>query len=123
MSSVVHFEIPADDVERASKFYNMLFNWKPEKVPGPYEYWMLHTKKTESDFGINGGISRRKSESEHIIDYIEVDSIENYLRKVESLGGKVVEKKTAIHKMGWFAICLDTEKNTFGLWETDENAK
>lgn len=122
MSSVVHFEIPVDDVERASKFYNMLFGWMPEKVPGPYEYWMVNTKKTEGELGINGGISRRKKESEHIVDYIEVDSIDNCLRKVENLGGKIIEQKTAIPKMGWFAICEDTEKNAFGIWETDENA-
>lgn len=123
MSSVVHFEIPADDVERASKFYNMLFGWRAEKVPGPYEYWMIHTKKTESDCGINGGISRRKNESEHIVDYVDVDSVDICLDKVEQLGGKIIEKKTAIPKMGWYAICLDTEKNVFGVWQTDENAK
>ena len=123
MSSIVHFEIPVDDVERASKFYNMLFNWRPEKVAGPYEYWIVHTKKKEEEFGINGVMSRRKKQSDHIINYIDVDSIENYVRKVEHLGGKIVEQKTAVPKMGWFAICEDTENNYFGLWETDENAK
>jgi predicted enzyme related to lactoylglutathione lyase len=123
MSSVVHFEIPVEDVERASKFYNMLFGWKPEKVPGPAEYWFVHTKKTENESGIDGGISRRKNPAEHIVDYIEVDSIDDCLKKVEQLGGKVVEQKAAVPRMGWYAICLDTEENTFGIWQTDSNAK
>ena len=123
MLSVVHFEIPADDVERASKFYNMLFGWKAEKVPGPSEYWLVHTKKSKEECGIDGGISRRKNPSEHIVDYVEVESIDNYLKKVEQLGGKIVEQKSAVPKMGWYAICLDTEQNTFGIWQMDENAK
>lgn len=121
MLSVVHFEIPADDVERASKFYNMLFGWKPEKVPGPSEYWMIHTKTKEQ--GIDGGISRRKNPKEHIVDYIEVESIEDCLQKVEDLGGEIIDNKTAIPRMGWYAICKDTENNAFGIWQKDENAE
>ena len=37
--------------------------------------------------------------------------------------GKVVVPKMAVPKMGYLAICLDTENNTFGIWETDESAK
>ncbi|HAL44747.1 MAG: hypothetical protein A2Y12_15620 [Planctomycetes bacterium GWF2_42_9] len=123
MLSFVHFEIPADDIERASKFYNMLFGWRAEKVSGPCEYWMMNTKKTPEECGINGGISRRKNSAEHIVNYVEVDSMDNYIKKVEQLGGKVIEPKTPISKMGWYAVCLDTENNTFGIWQTDANAK
>jgi hypothetical protein len=42
---------------------------------------------------------------------------------VQKIGGKVVVPKMAVPGMGYLAICLDTENNTFGIWETDENAK
>jgi uncharacterized protein len=41
MSSIVWFEIPADDVERAKAFYGALFGWKIEKFPGQMEYWHI----------------------------------------------------------------------------------
>jgi predicted enzyme related to lactoylglutathione lyase len=34
MPTIVHFEIPADDIERSKKFYTDLFGWKIEKWPG-----------------------------------------------------------------------------------------
>ena len=44
MPTIVHFEIPAEDIERSKKFYSELFGWKIEKFPGETpagEYWML----------------------------------------------------------------------------------
>ena len=41
--TIVHFEIPADDVEKLGKFYGQLFGWKIEKMPGPVEYWGIQT--------------------------------------------------------------------------------
>ena len=34
MPTIVHFEIPSDDIERSKKFYNELFGWKIDKWPG-----------------------------------------------------------------------------------------
>ena len=47
MFNVVHFEIPADDVERAQKFYGELFGWKIEKFtsPMPMDYWMIDDRR------------------------------------------------------------------------------
>ncbi len=47
MPNIVHFEIPADDVERARKFYGELFGWKIEKFTGPtpIDYWSITTGK------------------------------------------------------------------------------
>ena len=42
-ASIVWFEIPADNVERAKKFYGDLFGWKIEKFPGPMDYWHIDT--------------------------------------------------------------------------------
>jgi predicted enzyme related to lactoylglutathione lyase len=58
-----------------------------------------------------------------IINYIDVPSVDEYIKKVEKLGGKVIMGKSPVPGMGYFAICLDTENNGFGIWEDDRNAK
>ena len=47
-STIVHFEIPADNPERAAKFYRELFGWKIDKWENPngIEYWMVQTVPT-----------------------------------------------------------------------------
>ncbi len=47
MPTIVYFEIPADNVERANKFYRELFGWELKKWEGPMEYWMFETKEKE----------------------------------------------------------------------------
>ncbi|KKG15484.1 VOC family protein, partial [Methanosarcina sp. 2.H.T.1A.15] len=56
---MVHFEIHAEDIERAKKFYEDVFGWKIEKWEGPIEYWNITTGKQE-DPGIDGGLMRRQ---------------------------------------------------------------
>jgi predicted enzyme related to lactoylglutathione lyase len=125
MPNVVHFEIPADDVARAQKFYSELFGWKIEKFTGPahMDYWMILTGKEEGQMGIDGGLMKRQDPQQQIIIYIDVPSVDEYLKKVEILGGQVRMPKTAIVGMGYFAVCHDTEKNGFGLWENNSEAK
>jgi len=47
----------------------------------------------------------------------------HYTSEIERLGGKIIFPKTAVPEMGYFAICLDTEKNAFGIWEANKDAK
>ena len=54
MNRPVHFEIPADDVERAVAFYQKTFGWTIKKWDGPIPYWMV-TTGPEDEGGINGG--------------------------------------------------------------------
>jgi predicted enzyme related to lactoylglutathione lyase len=56
-------------------------------------------------------------------NFIGVKSVDEYSTKISQSGGKVVMAKKAVPGMGYFALCLDTENNSFGLWETDPNAK
>lgn len=123
MSTIVHFEIPADDLERAKKFYAELFGWKIEKYPGPMEYWMITTTNEKGEKAIDGGMMKRQNQQQPITNYIDVLSIDEYAVKVEKLGGKVVVPKYAIPGVGYFAVCLDTENNSFAIWENDKNAK
>ncbi|MBN2477210.1 MAG: VOC family protein [Pirellulales bacterium] len=122
MPTIVHFEIPADDVERAKEFYGSLFGWKIEKTPGPMDYWMISTTNAEGEKAVDGGMLPRQHPQHPITNYIDVPSIEQYVAKIEQLGGKVVVPKTAVPTFGYFAVCLDTENNTFAIWECDAGA-
>ncbi len=111
MSTIVYFEIHFEDAERAKKFYTELFDWKIEKAPGT-EYYMITTQE-----GTNGGMMKRFNINQKITDYFGVHSVRESAAKVETLGGKILVPKTAIAKMGYFALCMDPEGNVFGFWE------
>ncbi len=120
-ASIVWFEVPADNVERARKFYGELFGWKIEKFPGPMEYWHIDTGG--GDDTPDGGLLKRQNPGQQgITSYISVASVDQFVAKVQKLGGKVCMPKTAVPQMGYFAICQDTENNTFALWEIDKGA-
>ena len=127
MPTIVHFEIPADDVERSKRFYSDLFGWKIEKWSGSnsigMDYWTINTTDEKGNKALGGGMMKRQGPQQPITNYIDVKSIDEYSSKVQQLGGKVHVPKTAVPGMGYFAICLDTENNAFGIWETNEGAK
>ena len=121
MPRVVHFEIPADNPERASKFYSEVFGWQIEKWDGPFDYWMV-TTGPEGEMGINGGIMRRTGELNGgsptaYVCTVGIDSLDQYIAKVEAHGGKIVVPKMEIPGVGWMAYCKDTEGNQFGLMQ------
>jgi predicted enzyme related to lactoylglutathione lyase len=119
--NVVWFNIPADDVKRAQKFYKSLFGWKITPFRGMGDF--LHIDTGGHDASPDGGIGQRQGEDHAIVNYIGVESIDKFLKKVQKLGGKVCMPKTAVPQMGYFAVCQDSEKNGFGFWERDRNAK
>jgi uncharacterized protein len=121
MPSITWFDIPADDPSRAKRFYTQIFGWTIDPFPVPYkrEFWMV---ATGSD-GVSGGdLFRRESPGQQIMVYIDVPSLDEYIKKVKDNGGDVVVKRTALPGRGYFCICTDTEKNRFGLWESDSTA-
>lgn len=122
-ASLVWFEIPAGNVERAKTFYGKLFGWKIEKFPGPTAkpYWHIDTGG--GDDTPDGGMMERQHPDHGITNYINVASVDQAASKVEKLGGKICMPKTAVPQMGYFVVCQDTEANTFALWEHNENAK
>ena len=136
MPTIVHFKIPANDIERAKKFYNDLFGWKIEKWPGtdgsqltsaatgqPMEYWLITTTDDKGNKALGGGMMKRQMPEHKVTNYIGVKSIDEYKSKVEKLGGKVLAPKHTVPGMGYFALCLDTENNSFAIWESNESAK
>ncbi len=118
---IVWFEIPADNPERAKSFYGSLFGWKIEAFPGVTDYWHIDTGG--GDDTPDGGLMRRKHPEQPITNYVAVSSVDESASKVEKLGGRICKPKTAVPHMGYFAICQDTENNTFALWEKNESAK
>ncbi|EEF57943.1 VOC family protein [Pedosphaera parvula] len=120
-SSIVWFEIPADNTARAKKFYSSLFGWKIKKFPGMKDY--LHIDTGGANDTPDGGLMNRMHKDHTITNYISVESVDKSAAKVVKLGGNICKPKTAVPQMGYFVICQDTEKNTFALWEVDGKAK
>lgn len=122
MPRVTHFDISADDPDRAIKFYTGVFGWTIEKWKGPMEYWMVMTGPTDKP-GIDGGIAKRNDPSERVTNTIDVPSVDDFAEKISRAGGKIIVPKMAIPGVGYFAMCLDTEGNPFGIMEEDIAAK
>jgi predicted enzyme related to lactoylglutathione lyase len=120
MPRVTHFDIVADDPERAAAFWNRAFGWEFSKWDGPMDYWMIMTGKGE---GIDGGLSRRAPSQPMIPMTIDVPDIDGYIAKVEREGGRLLAPKYAIPGVGWFAPFMDTEGNVFGMMQADVSAR
>ena len=120
-ASLVWFEIPADDIKRARKFYSSLFGWKIKAFPNMEDYW--HIDSGGAHASPDRAIMKKMCPEHPVTNYILVDSVTRASAKVEKLGGKVHKAKTAVPNLGYFAICQDTENNVFALWEKIESAK
>jgi uncharacterized protein len=118
---VVHFEIPADDVERAQAFYRDAFGWQLNSIPG-MGYTLVSTTPS-GDNGplepgaINGGMLARQDPVQSTVVTIEVDDIDAALKTVESLGGKTVRGGMPVGDMGFAAYFADPEGNVVGIWQ------
>jgi predicted enzyme related to lactoylglutathione lyase len=122
MARIVHFEIPADNPERAAGFYKKAFGWDIQKWGGPTEYWLASTGPA-SEPGINGGILKRPQAGAVTCNTLGVGSLDQSMKDVESAGGKIVVPKMAVPGIGWLAYGVDTEGNQFGMMQHDPSAK
>jgi predicted enzyme related to lactoylglutathione lyase len=124
MGKVVHFEIPADDRQRASEFYRSIFGWEIQSMD---EMGMPYTLVRSVSVGddqiptepgaINGGIMDREAELPAPVITVDVESIDAALQRIEQAGGSVVRPRAEIPGMGAFAYFKDPEGNVMGLWE------
>jgi predicted enzyme related to lactoylglutathione lyase len=126
--TIVHFEIPANDVAKIKKFYSDLFGWKIEKLLGDMEYWGIQTVPVDEKGmamrpGVNGGMMKKQRPEHKSVNYISVESVDEYSKKVVTLGGQIVVPKMEIPGMGWWALALDPEGNQIGLFEIKQPAK
>jgi uncharacterized protein len=126
MRKVVHFEIPAENLDRAKDFYGAVFDWQLNTMPmGEGEYTIVMTTPVDEQTqlptepgAINGGMMQRTEEVSGPVITIDVDGIDDALKKIESEGGSTVTPRTPIPGMGAFAYFKDPEGNVLGLWET-----
>lgn len=128
MNKVMHFEIPADDLQRAKAFYGSALGWHLESMPmGDGEYTIVVTTPVDEQTqvpteagAINGGMFQRTAELTAPVITVDVPDIDAALQQVEAHGGSIVSPRTAIPGMGAFAYFTDTEGNVMGLWETTD---
>ena len=125
-STIVHFEIPADDPERAAQFYRDMFGWKIDRWENGagMEYWLVQTVPTDEQGqptrqGVNGGLMPRMYPAQQPVNYIAVPSVDEAVARAEKLGAKVMMGKTPVPGMGWFAQLTDPEGNVIAVWESD----
>lgn len=129
MSRVVHFEIHADQPERAKAFYTALLGWQFAKWEGgPFEYYMIITGP-EGTPGINGGLMKRQhpiSGTDGVIAFVctvPVENVDASMAKAVELGGKIALPKQPITGVGVLAYVKDTEGNVIGLLQPEMPAK
>ena len=120
-ANLVWFDIPADDLERAKTFYGKLFGWKINPFPSMPDY--QHIDTGGPDASPDGGLMKRIHPGHTITNYILVPSVTKFMAKVKKLGGDICKPKSAVPGMGYFAVCQDTENNTFAIWEMNPKAK
>jgi predicted enzyme related to lactoylglutathione lyase len=125
---VIHFEIHADDPERAAGFYRELLGWEIAKWDGPMEYWTIVTGPAPEP-GINGGLMRRRGPGpgpmqavNAYVCTVDVPDLDASLATVARLGCPVVVPRMAIPGLGWLAYAQDTEGNIFGMMQNDPAA-
>ena len=123
---VVHFEIPADNLDRAKAFYSPVFGWHLQTMPmAGGEYTSVVTTPVDGQTqlptepgAINGGMMQRDESTPAPVITIDVEAIDVALKEIEAGGGTTVTPRTAIPGMGAFAYFKDPEGNVLGLWET-----
>ena len=126
--TIVHFEIPANNPEKLSEFYKNLFGWKVEKMSmGEMgDYYTFETRagtaqnfeKAQSTAGANGGMMKKMNPNQCPVNYVMVESVDDFSKKIQNLGGKIIIPKTPIPNMGAFAVGSDPEGNPVGIFES-----
>jgi predicted enzyme related to lactoylglutathione lyase len=120
MPKVIHFEIPADNPDRAVAFYQKAFGWKVDKWDGPEDYW-LATAGESGEPGINGAITRRSS-IPNVTNTIGVASLDESVKRIADAGGTIILSRMTVPGVGYLAYGQDTEGNTFGVLQPDSSA-
>ena len=124
MNSVAYFEIQADDIDRAKEFYSTIFGWRFEKQEGlPGEYYQIFTD------GPFGGLLKRPAKTASpasgtnaFVCSIQVENFDKTAEKILKSGGVIAMEKFAVPGKCWQGYFVDTEGNTFGLFQVDEKA-
>jgi predicted enzyme related to lactoylglutathione lyase len=126
MNRVIHFEIQADDINRAILFYQKVFGWTIKKWEGTgMDYWLIMTGPKEEP-GIDGGMAKRQTPGPcgcigTYVCTIGVKDIDETTKKITENGGAILMPKQELMGVGLFASCKDTEGNTFSVMQATAN--
>jgi uncharacterized protein len=128
MNRPIHFEIHADDANRAIAFYAKVFGWKFSQWAGQ-PYWLVTTGE-EGTPGINGGLMSRRGPGpadmapvNAFVCTIDVSDLDAMVATAVAAGGVIALPRMPIPTVGWLAYCKDTEGNLFGMMQMDADAK
>ena len=110
---ITHIEIPADDVERAKRFYSAVAGWEIGDTPDFPDYHMFQT--TPRAGGAIG--TRGASVGDTLRIYITVERLEEAVAAAEANGGRIAVEPSEVPGMGRWCAVIDTEGNEIGLWQ------
>jgi predicted enzyme related to lactoylglutathione lyase len=114
---ISHVEIPADDVERAKRFYAAVVGWTFQDQPDFPDYHMFQTGPNSG-----GAIGTRGVSVGSVVrPYVTVDRLEDAVAAAEANGGSVKTPPQEIPGGRWAAV-TDSEGNEIGLWETPQGS-
>ena len=129
MPRPIHFEIHADDPQRAIDYYSALFDWRFQKWEGAMPYWLV-TTGADGTRGINGGLLPRRGGTpangavvNAWVCTVDVDSVDDAVQRSGTLGGTLAMSKMALPGVGWLAYVTDPEGNILGLLQDDVSAR
>ena len=123
MPKIIHFEIPAENPERAISFYKKVFGWKIEKYAGGgMDYWLV-SAGDDKEAGINGAIAVKDEMHPTTVNTVSVSSCDEAVKEIKQAGGEILTPKMTVPLVGYMCYCKDTEGNIFGIMQTDRNAK
>jgi predicted enzyme related to lactoylglutathione lyase len=123
MPRPVHFELTAENVERAKEFYSKVFGWTFQKWGDDSMPYWLTTTGPEGEPGINGGIMlRQQGMGPGTTNTMGVESVDAAVEAIKAAGGQIIMEKMAVPGMGWVAYGTDTEGNQLGVFQMDSSA-
>ncbi|MEP7232658.1 MAG: VOC family protein [Ginsengibacter sp.] len=125
MNTIGYFEIQSSDPARDTAFYENVFSWKFIKEEYvPIEYYRVETNS------INGGLLKRPAPvpptatgTNAFVCSIQVENFDKTSELIMNNGGQVAMPKFAIPGRCWQGYFIDLDRNTFGIFQVDENAK
>jgi predicted enzyme related to lactoylglutathione lyase len=118
---VVHFELPCDNPEKEMNFFKEVFGWT-FKQSGTEQYWNVITGDENSP-GINGGFLKKRDPKMPVANSIQVEDIDETIKKIEQAGGEVVFPKKPVPDVGWLAFFTDPDGNIHGILQYDSTVQ
>ena len=110
--NISHFDVQADDVERAKKFYERVFGWR-FSAWGPPGFFLIATGD-EKDPGIHGAVHDRPNDEPRSIGFqctVAVDDVDAIAKTIAEAGGQITVPKMTIPTVGELVQFKDTEGN------------